>query len=168
MLIVITLMGCDGPYNDLEKDYPAKLNIEGKSIKSRTIVLTSRHHKGAYALRDVVSVRLSPEHIEMDVDLPRYKKVQIPIDSISGCGKSCFGSKIWDADILLGTKGIEISFKESSEIIEWCWETGLPMITGKDTRDWLYNGGVLPSREGYQQVDREGYARQTRRRCQGY
>ncbi|MCW8931880.1 MAG: hypothetical protein OQL19_16810 [Gammaproteobacteria bacterium] len=166
--LISFLIGCSEPYDDLEKDFFAKSKIEGKIIKSKSITLTSTYNQDVYDFRDNSTVKLSPQFVEIDINIPTYEKVQIPHEKISGCGMTCFDSNTWYSDILLGSKGIEISFYKSNEIIDWCWEAGLPMITGKDKRNWMYNGDSLPNSEGYIQVDREEYKRQTIRRCQGY
>ncbi len=167
-IFIALLLGCSGPYDELEKAFPVRSEINGEMIKSKTIMLSSRNHKGAYNYREIATVSLSPEFVEIDISMPTFNRVQIPIEEISGCGKTCFGSTTWDADILLGNKCIEISFSEASEIIDWCWENNLPVITGKDKRNWMYNNGILPSRETYKQVSKEEYMRQVARCCQGY
>jgi hypothetical protein len=173
VLIVIALAGtaCGGLYNDLEKVFPAKTNLQPKAVASRTIVLTGRGHSGAENLREIVNIGVTPAFVEIRADKPFeffYGKIQIPIDVITGCSKTCFGPGRWDADLLLNDVGIEISVENSQEIIDWCWDNGLPMISSSVRRAWKYEGKALPSKNEYVRVSKDEYASQARSACSGY
>jgi len=170
IFISVFLIGCSGAYGDLEEKYPANEIVDSEIVEMKSIILTSKVHKGdgAHSINGLSKVKINSEFMEIEINIPWYQKIQIPVEEISGCGKTCFGSDAWDADILLGELGTEISFRNSKQVLEWCWEQGLPMITSKNKRDWMYNDKTLPSKEGYQQVSKEEYTRQTKRRCAGY
>ncbi len=169
MLLLLFLLGCSGgPYGELEKEFKAKQELNGEVIESNTIVLTSQAHKSSYELRKVVDTSLSSGFVEINVNTFGYDKIQIPVSSISGCGKTCFGSGKWHADLLLGSQGIEISFANSNQVLEWCWSNDLPIISGKDKRGWLKNKVPLPDRDGYKQVSKFEYSEKIKQRCQGY
>ena len=74
----------------------------------------------------------------------------------------------WHSDLLIGQEGIEISFVKSNQIIEWCWENKLPVISGKVKRSWMYKKNKLPSKDGYEQVSKEKYYSQMKSACNGY
>ena len=113
---------------------------------------------------DDSSIHFSPE-FPFSIGFP---SAQVPTDAISGCGMTCFSKDRWYVDILIGDLGIEIGVREAPEVIDWCWEQGLPMVSGTQRRGWLYEGGELPRRDEYEQVGREEYRRKTRRSCQGF
>ena len=74
----------------------------------------------------------------------------------------------WDIDLILGADGVEISIHLSNETKDWCYENNLPIIPGKQKRDWLYNKVSLPSYDDYEQVDRETFDKRFKRACMGY
>ena len=165
------LAGSGGLYSDLAAQFPAKSELSTVVLESKSIVLTGTNRRGAQSLQEVVKVGLDSSGIQLRPSFPLsigFPPADIPLDAISGCGMTCFGKDRWDVDLLLGQLGIEVGISQAPEVIEWCWESGLPMISGKIKREWMYSGGQLPSRDDYIQVDREEYERQTKRRCQGY
>jgi len=165
------LTACGGPYTEVANQFPAKSDFPSEKLESKTLVLTGTNRRGAQNLQKIVDVGLDNSGIHFRPDFPfgfGFPPAEVPLDAISGCGMTCFNKDRWDVDLLLGDLGIEIGISQTPEVIEWCWERGLPMISGKDKRNWMYSGGRLPSRDGYEQVDREEYRQQTKRRCQGY
>lgn len=173
LLILISCAGaaCGGAYNELEKAFPAKSDLQPKIVASRTIVLTRRPSSGAENLRGIANVGLTPAFIEIRADKPFelfYSKIQIPTEAITGCSKTCFGSTKWDADLLLDDVNIEVSIQNSQEVIDWCWENGLPMISSSVRRAWKYEGKALPRKTDYVRVSKNEYASQARSACLGY
>lgn len=165
------IVGCGESYSRLEKDFPEKVTAKGNPIASNTIVLLSNKDVGAFSLNEIVSIYLNSNSIIMHVDFPFsliHKPVSIPSNAIAGCEKTCFGKDNWQANILLAEQGISIGYKNAQEVIDWCWENHLPMITRKDSSPWLYSNGELPKRDGYEQVSRQKYAKQAEMRCRGY
>ena len=168
IILAFTLVACNEPYSELEKKYPANDKSESKAIESKTIVLTSQNYRPAYNYNGIANVKLDDGFIEIEVSIFLLEPVHIPKQAITGCKKTCFGKSKWNADILLGDDGIEVSFDLSSEVIDWCYDNDLPVITGKQKRDWMYNKKPLPSFNSYVQVDREEYDQQIHSSCMGY
>lgn len=167
---VFALSACSGPYSDLEKTYAASVAPSGTVLTTPVVVLTSPRHEGAYSIRGILSVSLTPEYVAFTAAAPYsylYKSLKIPVAAISGCSTKCFGPGEFDADILLGKDKIQLSIEKSEEVFEWCWTVGLPMISGKEQREWMYKGGELPDRAAYVQVSKEEYSRQRKSRCMG-
>ncbi len=171
LTISVILTACGGPYKEVANQFPARSDFPSEMLESKSLVLTDTDHRGAQSLQQIVNVGLDSSGIHFRPDFPfsiGFPPAEVPLDAISGCGMTCFRKDRWDVDLLLGDLGIEVGISQAPEVIEWCWERGLPMISGKDKREWMYSGGQLPSRDGYVQVDREEYRQQTKRRCQGY
>jgi hypothetical protein len=173
-LLIACIAGCfdpgSGPYADLEAAFPSKKGSHGKEISAKKIVLTSNRHKGAYTYGDTPEIRLSKESVYIDPHFPTMERIEIPINAVSGCGKSCFGSSKWDADILIGQIGVELSIPNSEDVIEWCWENRIPIIPGNSVSDWQYKQVPLPDKSSFttQFSSREEYDRLVKRSCQGY
>lgn len=55
-------------------------------------------------------------------------------------------------------------------MVQWCWDNSIPMASGKEKRDWLYDKKSLPSRKSYEEQlsSREVYDKQVERSCMGY
>jgi hypothetical protein len=137
------------------------------------VVFTSQRHAGAHTFNRALKVRLLPTEIELEPVFPftlGMKPVRIPAQAVGGCSRTCFGDGVWDADILLPTTGTELSIPSSFAVVDWCWNNQLPMVSGKDRRDWMYNRTPLPDRSKYvdQLSSREKYDRQGKQSCLGY
>jgi len=171
ILFIVAGVACGGSYDDLEKAFPAKSELKPRMVASRTIVLTGKYHSGAENLRGVANVGLTSGFVEIGADKPfalMYSKIQIPVDAITGCSKTCFGPSKWDADLLLNDVGIDIGIENSQDVLDWCWDNGLPLISSSARRAWMYEGKGLPSKTGYVRVSKDEYTSQTRSACMGY
>lgn len=168
LLLIFFLVGCDGPYKDLEAKYPKKNNATVKVLMPESLVLISQHHKGAFSFRNMNNVQLTDAAIFISLDSWFHDSVEIPILSITGCSCTYFSKDNWDTDLILGKDGIEIGIHLSKETKDWCYERNLPVITGKQQRDWLYNKKPPPSFEDYVQVIREDFDYQFKQACMGY
>jgi hypothetical protein len=173
LLILMAIVGaaCGGSYDVLEKAFPAKTDLQPKLIASRTIVLTSTPHSGAENLRGIVNIGLAPAFVEISADKAFdlfYSRIQIPNDAIAGCSKTCFGSTKWDTDLLLEDVGIQVSIENAQEVLDWCWDNGLPMISSSVRRAWKYEGKALPRKADYVRVSKNEYASQAKSACLGY
>lgn len=167
------LVGCDGPYGDLEKSFRSPQAASAPSLPLGRVVLTSTKHVGASSFDEVLLVKLLPVAIELEPRGPfsiGMSTVQISAETVAGCSQTCFGDGNWDADLLIASTGTEISFRNTKPIVEWCWSNRIPMISGKDKRAWLYAGGELPDRSKFaeQLSSRELYDKQARQSCLGY
>ena len=175
LTFAIATIGCglapgSGPYGDLVSTFGSGPKLSSKPIPSRTIVLVSPHHRGAFNYRDIVDIRLSSKVIEFDPSFPMMRRVQIPIDKITGCSMTCFGSSNWDADLLIAETGTEISIEKSKEIFDWCWEHRIPMVSAKDENAWMYSHAKLPDKSSYakQLSSYEEWEHQRKQACCGY
>ncbi|WP_144395377.1 hypothetical protein [Pleionea sediminis] len=166
--LVIFLVGCDGPYKNLEQKYPKGNETSVKALTPESLVLTSQHHKGAFSFRNMNSVQLADSAVFISLDSFFHDPVEIPVSSITGCSCTYFDKDNWHTDLILGKDGIEIGIHLSRATKDWCFKNNLPVITGKQQRDWLYNKNALPSFEDYVQVTREDFDYQFKQACMGY
>jgi hypothetical protein len=169
-LLLLILAGCTGPYDDLATDFTAVGDPTGVQIKGDRVVMSSRKHRGAYTFGSV-RVFLTDAAVEIGpttVARPLLANLRLPAASVSGCSMTCFGGHDRRASLVFEQKGAAVSFDAASEIVEWCWQNGVPMLSGAAKRGWLYQGLPLPSRAGYVRPSREDYARQAERACMGY
>ena len=168
--VMFLMLSGDGPYRDLEVTFPAVTGADSGLVVSDRVVFASTKHRGSYNY-DGVRVTLSDDFVELNPQFPLnagLQRVQIPEAAIAGCSKTCGGW--WTADLLIESTGTEISLEESQSVLDWCWNNRIPMISGADRREWLYNGASLPGRESFaaQLGSREQYDRQATLACQGY
>lgn len=168
VIFIILLAGCEGPYADLEKKYPKENDTSAKLLKPKRLILTSQHHKGAFSFTEMSNIQLTDNAVFISLNSFLYEPVEIPISSVTGCECTWFGKNNWDTDLILGADGVEISIHLSNETKDWCYENNLPIIPGKQKRDWLYNKVSLPSYDDYEQVDKETFDKQFKRACMGF
>ena len=167
------MTGCHGPYDDLEGAFKASQPLSGRVIPVDSVVLLSPKHNGAYNYNGVLNVRLLPSRLEIEPSGPVrifQANLDIPADAVSGCSRTCFGAGMWDANILISKTSTQIDFRNSSQVIDWCWANKIPMISGKDRRQWLYSGAALPDHSTFseQLASRDKYDAQAKRSCLGY
>lgn len=170
-LVFVAVAGCSkGPYRDLESRFRAKASFSSRPIAQKTIILVSPKHRGAFAYKNVVAIRLSSTGIEIRPTLGFMQTVQVPIGEIRGCSMKCFGGSTWDAVVLVGQPPTEIGIPNATELINWCWQNRVPMVTTKVHDDWLYKHMPLPDRAAFaaQFSSRARFDEQTRRTCMGY
>lgn len=168
LLLATLLAGCTREYSDLEKTFASAKQSEAPSISADTVEFVSVYRRGGiFTFKHDVTIRLSKNSIQIEPPFP-WKTVTIPSESVSGCSKTC--GLGWEANILVAITGTEISVPESNEIIEWCWKNHLPMVSGRDRREWLYHRVTLPLASTYKQqlASRELYDRQAKSSCVGY
>lgn len=132
--------------------------------------MTSQRHRGAYTFR---SVQLFLSKTDLEIwpspgHLGTLRSLRIPAASVSGCSLTCFGGADRHGDLVLEAQGAQLSFDAASEIVEWCWRNGLPMLTGAEERAWMYGKQPLSSKARYVPVPRDEYERQANRTCMGY
>ena len=173
LIPTLALTACDGPYRDLEASFRSPQAASAPSIPIDQVVLTSTKHVGAHRFNGVLSVKLPSAAVELEPTLPfglGMSTVTIPADMIAGCSMTCFGDGVWDADLLIASTGTEISFRNSRQVVEWCWSNRIPMISGKHKREWLYGGGKIPDRSTFaeQLSSRELYDGQAKQSCLGF
>ena len=168
LLILTLLAGCDGPYKDLEQKYPKVNETSAENLKPESLGVTSQRHKGAFSFREMNNVQLTGNAVFISLNSYFHSSIEIPISNITGCSCTYFNKDNWDTDLILGEDGIEIGIHLSKATKDWCFESNLPVITGKQQRDWLYNRKPLPSFENYVQVKREEFDYQFKQACMGY
>jgi hypothetical protein len=168
LVAAILAVGCSrGPYADLERAFEAEKQKAAKSVRVAAVVLVSPRHKGADNYKNMMDVSLSDAGIAISPKSPFMKPVLIPVSAIVGCSKKCFGESQWDADIMIGSPPVEVSFESSVEMIEWCWKNRVPVISTQHRQDWMYRGKPLvQSREHL--MSRGRYDEALRQRCLGY
>lgn len=167
------LLSSGGPYSELEATFLARQPAPAPSVSVDHVVLVSTKKTGSFSYNGVLAIKLLPDVLEIDPKFPfsaGMKDVAIRANQVAGCSKTCFGTGVWDANVLISATGTEISFRNSQEIVDWCWTNKIPMISAKDKRQWLYSGANLPDRTLYseQLSSRELFDQQSKQSCMGY
>ena len=164
------LLGCAPSYSDLEDTFPAKNKMATPALDQRSMVVTSQRHDGAESYRDLVTIRLSVESIEIENAAPFRKPIQVPTEEIAGCSMTCFGVQDQHVNLLVPRTGSDLMIPRSEALLEWCWTTRRPMISGDARRKWQYSGVALPKAETYSQQleSRMLYDAQTKQSCLGF
>ena len=164
--ISLVLVGCKSPYDDLEKNYPAERKIEGKIIKPGALVITSLNHSRAFNFKSSPAITLSPNFIELNLKSMQHKNVQIPLLKISGCSKTCY-SNSWLADIYINETKTIIGIPNANSVIEWCWESGIPLLTSKEKANW-HHGKKFSTKNTKNHVSKKEYMALAKKSCHGY
>ena len=133
------------------------------------MVLTSPKYKGAYNYKNMIRVDLIPKAIIIEPTSPFMKRVEIPVSDISGCSETCFGDSRWDADILIASPPVQVSFPNSAEVVDWCWATRLHVVSADERTNWLYRSKLLVQKQTDDQfTSRATYDEALRKACLGY
>ena len=173
LFAVVLLSGCDGHYKDLEKQFKSEIENQPSIGKGASVSFSSRHRSGIYSLNNLVRVGISTSWITLDVVFPFslfHSPLQIPSESVGGCGCADFGEYGRDAQLYIPSTGSEVSFKDNMKIFDWCWNNKIPVIPGDIEREWQYNDGSFPEKSIYegQFKSREQYDYLVKRSCMGW
>lgn len=173
-VLAIALAGCSGPYRDLESSFKDSAGSSGVKIWVKNVVLGSTGHEGVENYGGTsLSVKVTQDAVELDPKFPfslYMASVRIPAKDVSGCTCSSFGGDPFTANLLIERTGTEVSFEQSKDIFEWCWQNRLPIIPGDASRKWLYSRGKLPEKSKFedQLSSREQFDKQLKLSCMGY
>ncbi len=172
--MVVMIMSTNGVYTELANVFPSINDNEAKLISGNTLSLSKQlDHQSSLSIRDTMSFSLSGNNMHIRASFPlslAYPDITIPKNEVYGCSKSCFSKSNWDAIVLIPKTKHQLSFENVEEILDWCWDQKIPIISSNDRRAWLYKGTSLPKRETLtsQLTSRAEYARRTQRSCAGY
>ena len=109
----LALTACDGPYEDLSKDFEASGKTIGSEVSVRNIVLVSTKHRGAFSYHGGMSVSLTGDTVEVRPDFPFslfVKSLDLPASKVSACAMTCFGVRDQNVDLLFENHGADIQF----------------------------------------------------------
>lgn len=96
--------------------------------------------------------------------------VTIPATAVTACSMRSWGPLAHENEIILPEPGIVVGALNTPEIIDWCWNHRLPMISARDRDAWLHKGTPLPSMEAMtaQFESREAYDQRVKRLSAGF
>ncbi|PRC92749.1 hypothetical protein [Solimicrobium silvestre] len=160
------------PYGDLETAFKSTNYLQTKAISPTSVGFTSPDRKYS-KYKGTMDIRLSADAMELDPTFPSSisnKKIVVPMNRIAACSRTCSGDNTWSADILIDNPATEIAVTQSQEVLEWCWDNHIPMVSGKDRRAFVYTRTPVPERSRYteQLSSKAIYMEQGRQSCLGY
>ena len=170
LLCVLPLLGCSPSYSDLEDAFAAKNMVTTPALEQRSMVITSQKHRGAESYRDLVTIRLSVDSVDIENSTPFAKAIKVPTEEIAGCSMTCFGVDDQHINLLIPRTGSDLMIPRSEALLDWCWSTRRPMISGGARRNWQYHGVALPKAETFADPlnSRELYDAQVTQSCLGF
>ena len=163
--IALALAGCGTPYRSLAEEFPSRSDFPARAASSELFSITVRHNPRVESLALDVGMDDSAIHLRPAAG-SRYTTVsaEIPLHAIAACSKTCFPGR-QEVNLLLREPGIQLGITEAPEVLEWCWQAGLPLISAAVRTEWLYGDAELPNVDDYGQVDREEFYRQADQIC---
>jgi hypothetical protein len=166
----LVLAGCSSSYSDLEEAFPAPAPSNAPALDTKSIVLTSRTRRGAESYDGLVTIRLSTNAVMIENAVPFNGSIEVPVDEITGCSMTCFGTADQHIDLIIARTGTTLMIPRSKALMEWCWNARRPMISGKSKREWEYKGVALPGIDSYaeQLNSRQAYDEQAVQSCLGF
>lgn len=170
VLVLLALSSCGRTYSDLESAFRTDTISKESPLSARTIVLTSRLHRGAESYHGLATIRLSADSVDIDMSMPFKKPIRIPTDQIAGCSMTCFGTDDQHVDLLVPKVEVDIMIPSSEELLNWCWSSKRPMFPSSVRRAWQYKGSPLPPASDFkEQLDsRQSFDKQKTQSCLGY
>jgi hypothetical protein len=177
LLIIFTvLLGAylkGSSYRYLADKFPVSgefLNEHESLVPSMSITRQQRVF-GATSLREIMNLHISDTKVTLQPKVPYsffYRAFELQAKDIHSCSKQCGGAT--EYIIIVAKPGVEISMEGVPELMEWCWQNRLPMLSSRMRIKWLYTGEELPSKQAM--IDKltthEDYLYQTKQSCLGY
>lgn len=160
-------------YEELERDFGGKRPWSLPGRTALRVELTSNRRKVSHShFNSTLMLRLSEAGVQLEPTSQAFGMgtVTIPTAAVGACSMRCFGPQAKEALLLLPGPGIEVSFLNAPEVVAWCWERRVPMLSRDRTSQWSDYGRPLPARDpqAEQFQTREAYDRQAERTCAGY
>jgi len=148
ILISLALVGCHrGPYPELEAAFGRPPSLSSNPIQSRSLVLISRRHEGAFNYPNGVEIRLAGDRIEIKRRGPAKVALNISAGAVDACGVTGWGDGQWDANLLISSVETQVSvLGNPTEILDWCWDNRINFASTPEVMAWMYEGKKLPSR----------------------
>lgn len=126
---------------------------------------------GTIRLENALTVSLTESTVKFEpttISSMLYSAFEVPASAVHSCSRQCGIGK----EYILILEGAETQLRidDVPEMMDWCWDNQLPMLSSNARREWLYNGTSLPSTDELAgaMVSREAYDEKARRACQGY
>ncbi|NUO77052.1 MAG: hypothetical protein HOQ32_13670 [Lysobacter sp.] len=156
---ITMLASCAGPYGRLHDRYGSDHEATGRKLDTDWVAITERDRRGVTSIGDSTNVYIADAALYL-VDKFVYfpGDARIPASQVDACSMVCFANTDRNVALVLGEAGAEIMVTDSDELRRWCWRNGIPAISGKDRRLWLYDGKTLPvpgPEDSYQTFDRK-------------
>ena len=126
---------------------------------------------GTIRLENVLKVSLTDNTVKFEPKTMKsvlYSAFEVPASAVHSCSRQCGIGK----EYILILEGAETQLRidDVPELMDWCWDNQIPMLSSNARRDWLYNGASLPTADKLADamVSREAYNQKAKRACQGY
>ncbi len=160
-------------YRELEAAYGGKPAWSSPALTLSKLELSSnRRRASSSTYNSTISVRLSDAGLQLQPGSGAVglDVVTIPTSAVNACSMTCWGSLARETELLLSGPGIQLSFLNKPEVIEWCWSNRIPMVLGADHDSWYYHQKALPPRETYakQFESKASYGHQAHQSCMGF
>ena len=160
-------------YRDLERAYGGKSAWSSPAQPIQQMVLSSNRRRASFStFNSTIAMRLAPEGIQLQPSPTAIGMAiaTIPTTAVAACSMSCFSNLARSVNLLLPEPGIQVDLLNSPDVLDWCWQSRIPMATSAARRAWLYEGAPLPNRESYAQQfhSRHAYDEQAKQSCMGY
>jgi hypothetical protein len=117
----------------------------------------------------MIKLSLSPAGIHIAPAMPFMKSIEIPVTAISGCNKSCSGPEDWNANVIVSHPPVRVSFRNSVEVLNWCWERRIRVISAQEVGDWMCKSTPLHAGAARGELEsRTNYDAALKQSCLGY
>ena len=126
---------------------------------------------GMIGLDNGMTVLTTDQSVAIEPSFPDsmfYSAFEIPGTAVHSCSRQCGGGK--DYILILEDLETEIRIEDASDLMDWCWDNQIPILSSNSRREWLYNGTNLPTLAdlGESLVSRSAFDEKAKRACQGY
>jgi hypothetical protein len=126
---------------------------------------------GAIRLEKVLTVSLTERTVKFEpttISSVLYSAFEVPTSAVHSCSRQCGIGK--EYILILEGAETQLTIDDVPELMDWCWNNQIPMLSSNARRDWLYNGASLPTADqlAAAMVSREAYNDKAKRACQGY
>jgi hypothetical protein len=158
-------------YEYLSSEFPFS---EGPSLRldagEVSISQPLRAH-GTIRLENALTVSLTERTVKFEpktMSSVLYSAFEVPASAVHSCSRQCGIGK--EYILILEGAATQLRIDDVPELMDWCWNNQIPMLSSNARRDWLYNGAGLPTADqlAAAMVSREAYDEKARRACQGY
>jgi hypothetical protein len=159
-------------YLILEKSFGGKPAWKTPAHPVLRVQLGTNADRESSAYQSSLQLRITPKAIQLEPGpaAAGLDIVNIPAEAVGACGGSSYGARSRSVHLLIPREGVEIELLRERDMVDWCFDNRLPMLSGEQRENWRYNRAPLPPKEGFsaQFVSRDAYHEAAIRAFNGY
>jgi hypothetical protein len=125
-------------YRSLERSFGREAAWTTPSQVPAQVQLEATPGRGPSEFNATLAVRMEPRGIQFEpkAGSAGMAVVTIPTSAVTGCSMQCWGPKSRFTTLYLPGAGLNVTFFEFPQAVQWCWANRVPLATREESDAW--------------------------------